>query len=261
MKLLKKQDVISNGVIDASEKLVEESFAVHRHDFFELEYIIEGSGDYTVNGVRYDIAPGKLFFLSPADIHSVQSDRIRLINVMFAGEVESEPLYRLIMQRSACEFYPQGEDGKLVALLAKETVAANSRGAVSDSLLFLNTLLCKLSTMRADAEVSYPSHIKKAIIYLLENFTSDITLEDTAKHIGISKNYLSELFHKEVSVSYKQYLDDLRFRYIVSLLRFSDISITEAYEKCGFDDYANFSRRFKLRYGCPPSEYRRSFSK
>ena len=91
----------------------------------------------------------------------------------------------------------------------------------------------------------------------MENFKNGISLEDAAENVGLSKAYLSDYFVKQTGINFKEYLDNLRFTYARTLLEFTDNSVNDVYQESGFKDYANFTRRFKKKFGFTPSEYRK----
>lgn len=44
--------------------------APHRHDFYFIVLFTKGSGTHIIDFISYDIKPGSLFFMSPAQVHS-----------------------------------------------------------------------------------------------------------------------------------------------------------------------------------------------
>ena len=56
---------ITNGMLSAERKEIKGKFERHGHEFFEIEYIISGSGIYSVDGTEYRIEKNMLFFMSP----------------------------------------------------------------------------------------------------------------------------------------------------------------------------------------------------
>ena len=101
-----------------------------------------------------------------------------------------------------------------------------------------------------------PPYTRRAILFIMNNFRRGITLEEVARHLGLSTAYFSDLFQKQVGRSFKAYLDDLRFSYAENLLMLSDLPVGCVFAEAGFRDYANFARRFKARHGSTPKEYR-----
>jgi two-component system response regulator YesN len=94
------------------------------------------------------------------------------------------------------------------------------------------------------------------VVYILENFRFGVTLEQTAKHIGLAPVYLSGLFKRELGQNFKNYVDHLRFTHAAHMLKQTDLSVAEICSLAGFNDYANFSRRFRQLYGTSPRNYK-----
>ena len=117
----------------------------------------------------------------------------------------------------------------------------------------LNVILGKLAALRsASPHVGTP--IKNAMLYLLHHFRENPTLAETAAHVGYAPPYFSALFKEEVGIGFKEYVDRLRFDYAKKLLMHSKISVARVCRECGFEDYPNFIRRFKKRFGISPSQ-------
>ncbi len=262
MKQLDKRDFLQNGVIDASIHTLNGEFEVHRHDFFEIEYILSGTGDYVIDGVRHELSAGKLFFLTPANFHTVRGDKLSLINMMFTPTpVTADALFSLTVEHSFPVFSPHGSEKSLIELLLFEILEAVKIPDNAYAMRLSATLFSKLARMQTVHSPAPIPYVKEAVLYLLSHFTEPITLPKTAKQLGLSPNYLSELFHAEVGVGFKEYLDELRLDYIAKLLIYSPLPITEVAISGGFADYANFVRRFKAKYGVSPSVWRKNTEK
>ncbi len=262
MKQLKKQELLQNGIIDASIHTLDSVYEVHRHDFFEIEYILSGTGSYVINGNRHPIEPGMLFFMTPADFHAVESCDMTVINLMLSHTRETaDALFSLTVRQASSTsraFQPTGTARQLIELLLEETVEALKKADMAYAMRLSSVVLSKLAQI-APEEPSQPgTYVKDAVLYLLSHFTEPITLSQTAKHVGISQNYLSELFHAQTNMRFKAYLAELRLDYISKLLLYSDLPISEISLAGGFADYVNFVRRFKEKYGQSPAAWRRN---
>lgn len=47
--------------IGASKKRINGDYSIHWHDFYEIEFILDGSGTYIIDGIDYPIKKGMLF--------------------------------------------------------------------------------------------------------------------------------------------------------------------------------------------------------
>lgn len=254
MRILNKEKHIPHSVLAASRKHFLGNCAPHGHDFFEIEYILSGSGTYQIDGVSHSMEPGSLFFLSPANIHAVIGAKVEMFNVMFACEPNEAILYLLSSGARLLKLC-DGDRSLAEALLTELVTVQQSDHHYAFTLL--QCLLQKLTHIASATPAPLPLYTGRAILFMLNNFRRGITLEDTSCYLGLSKAYFSDLFFREVGKNFKAYLDDLRFTYAENLLLLTDLPVGEVYLQSGFADYANFARRFKVRYGTSPSAYRR----
>ncbi|MBQ8894314.1 MAG: helix-turn-helix domain-containing protein [Clostridia bacterium] len=254
MRVFSKHKFIENGILSAQRKWYSGVGSAHSHDFFEIEYILQGSGCCTVNGTPYPVKPGMLFFLSPADTHSLSAESTELYNVMFpCSFFDTDLLFSLFAPGTAVAVCLSASNRAVMESLLGETVGREPEYARH----FLRCILLKLSTLIPHLNSRPDSHIQAAIVYILENFRSAITLQETAEHIGLTAAYLSTLFRQETGKNFKTYVDELRFDHAARLLRSTELPVSEICPAAGFNDYANFSRRFRQKYGCSPGDYRK----
>lgn len=98
--------------------------------------------------------------------------------------------------------------------------------------------------------------VKYAIAYLQQNYTRPISRQELASVVGVSKDYLSHIFQKELGLSPLDYLNRYRILQAKTLLRNTNDSITVIAGKVGFDDLSYFNRVFHKQVGCSPRTYR-----
>lgn len=256
MEFLNKQQLIKNEVITASHKSLSESLNTHVHDFFEIEYIIKGCGTYIIDGVEYPIQDNMLFFMSPSAFHSFDNVNAEVINVMFPCSIcDMSILFKLFFGKKSAVF--TDNPNTLIKRHLERIVTCCNEKDYTYAITFLQCMLYELNTLTPLSNENYTTHVQSAIIYITENFRENITLTETAEHVGLVPVYLSKLFYKEIGVNFKVYLDNIRFDHATKLLTFSNASISDVCAQSGFVDYANFHKRFKKKYNVTPKEYRK----
>lgn len=97
---------------------------------------------------------------------------------------------------------------------------------------------------------------EKAMKYIEENMTADLSLELIADALHISASHLSRTFKKSAGISLTDYINQFRIDKAKELLRSTDIYIYAVSEMVGYHDATYFSSMFKKLVGVSPSEYR-----
>ncbi|CAM3826632.1 response regulator [Cohnella lubricantis] len=101
--------------------------------------------------------------------------------------------------------------------------------------------------------------IEKAIEYIRSHYAEDISLEDLARHVGMSGSYFSSFFKQETGDNFVEYLTRLRIDKAKTLMMDADLRLYEISQLVGYQDVKYFSRLFKRHVGATPAEYRQFF--
>ena len=99
--------------------------------------------------------------------------------------------------------------------------------------------------------------IYRTVSYISSHFTENVTLTSMAKDLYISPYALSRVFSGTFHTNFNGYLNNKRLEHVVSLLQYTDQSITEAYENAGFESQRTFNRAFTEKFHMSPREYRK----
>ncbi|CAI6041403.1 response regulator [Cohnella sp. JJ-181] len=98
--------------------------------------------------------------------------------------------------------------------------------------------------------------VHKAMAYIREHYTQELTLQMVADHVHISRNYFSVLFKKQTELNFIDYIIQLRIAKAKELLRNRSAKVYEVAELTGFNDVKYFSKLFKKMTGSTPADYR-----
>jgi len=100
--------------------------------------------------------------------------------------------------------------------------------------------------------------VKQAIAYLHQNYTRPISRWEIAEAIGMSEDYLSRVFNRELNISPWDYLNRYRIFQSKQLLINTTEAIGSIARQVGFKDQAYFSRVFHKVTGMSPQGFRDS---
>jgi signal transduction histidine kinase/AraC-like DNA-binding protein/ABC-type sugar transport system substrate-binding protein len=98
--------------------------------------------------------------------------------------------------------------------------------------------------------------VKQALAFLHQNYTHTISRKQIADELGVSENYLSQIFRQETTLSPWDYLNRYRISQARNLLTQTDERITQIGLKVGFNDPAYFCKVFHKLTGYSPQEFR-----
>jgi AraC family transcriptional regulator len=105
------------------------------------------------------------------------------------------------------------------------------------------------------------SRIRRAIALLRAHRTKDLSMDELATQIGLSRSRFYDLFQLCTGFSPRTYLDLLCVEAAISRLSSGRRKIAEVSAELGFSAQSNFTRFFLNHVGVPPSEYRRYASR
>lgn len=123
------------------------------------------------------------------------------------------------------------------------------------------TMLVKYILLENMLKPYYDETVQKAINFINENLSDDISVHTIAKGIGVSKNVIYRRFHSFFNCTVSEYINSLRVERACDLLLKSDMSVEEISRTIGFTSASYFSKTFKRQKGLSPFKYKKSFSK
>lgn len=100
--------------------------------------------------------------------------------------------------------------------------------------------------------------IRNATAYIKDHYSEDLSVDGLARKFGLTPNYFSHLFKKEVGVRFSEYINKCRIEEAKRLLKEPHLMAYEVTGLVGFQDYKYFFKVFKKMEGCSPSDYRKS---
>ena len=103
--------------------------------------------------------------------------------------------------------------------------------------------------------------IHQALNFIEYHYSEDISLDDVAKELNLSKNYLCSIFKKETGENMSLYINKRRIDKAKQLLLESDSKIKDIFERVGYSNPQYFSKVFKKITGLTIIEYKEGMGK
>lgn len=118
-----------------------------------------------------------------------------------------------------------------------------------------------LKSIMAEGQTSLspatPHKLKKAILYIRQNYSQKITLTDLCSFCNVSKQQLIRYFKEYLRTTPVTYINEFKLNKAKEyFLSSPHLSIKEVCNELGFDDQHYFSRIFSKHNGETPSQYK-----
>ncbi len=136
-------------------------------------------------------------------------------------------------------------------IVGRNVTAADLKG-------YLSAILLRMVELRDRSSSSQlRSLLKQAAAYIDRHFTEEsLSLNQVAREVNISANYLSAVFSQEMGATFTEYVTGKRMDLAKELLRTTDKRSGEVAAAVGYRDPHYFSFLFKKTQGCTPRDYR-----
>ena len=248
----------------------------HRHDFYELTYVLGGSGHYDIlddqgNSKAVTVEANQMMLWDGRVAHRAQDDPetpLRQSIVIFDHEYLKHPGVARELGRQLSKSNPLVIRNPMFTTRLKPLMrtimmelrgkkALNAEVVYSTLLGILTTMLRSSTGLEQIRDDALDHRIKKAISYIHENYFNHLTIKEMASCCSLSVRHFSELFKKHTSQTFIQYLHAYRVEIIKKALCETTKSITEIAFEAGYDDPAHFIQHFKKLESIPPSQYRK----
>ena len=232
-------------------------------DHYIIHYVLGGRGTYTVGGITYNLCENDGFLICPNTIVHYQADVDDPWSygwVGFNGFKALTYLKQAGLDNSAPVFSYNRDSflrNKLTEMIGTKQL---SRGK---EIRLLGLLYEFLSQLVETAEVDLTeesnnreAYVKKALEYILMNYSRKISVSQIARSVGLDRSYLYSLFMEYLNTSPQEYLINFRIEKACDLMRSNSLSIGDIARSVGYDDPLTFSKVFRKLKGVSPSTFK-----
>lgn len=258
------------------------AYVCHWHEDLEFLCVMEGHMSYFVNGARYLLREGEGIFVNARQLHyGYSGDKtnsrffcILLNPLLLCATAWLE--HRFIRPLIANGNFPAVAltresrwKGELLDLLVRAKAAYDGRedGFELELQSYFYQIWRKLYQNMGDMgaaqtqENAKLSCLKRMMDYIGSHIQQKVSLADIAAAGGICASGCSQLFRAYLNQTPMEYLTGCRLELACTMLRETDLGITDIAYRAGFSGASYFSERFRQHYGCSPRAFRASLGK
>lgn len=231
-----------------------------------LIYCTDGKGWIQLEKDKILIRAGEVFVIPMGTPHSYGADAENPWTIYwfhFVGSQCNETATAIMAEANKGIWIGFSEQRNTIF---KQISTAFLKGYSASNLLFANLLLpYYLATFiipeyfqaeTLNKKILSPTD--KAILFMQQNLSTTLTLDNIAQSAHLSVSFFSKKFKQETGYAPIEYFNYLRIQKACQLLHFSQLRINEVASEIGIDDPFYFSRLFKQQMGRSPVAYRKN---
>jgi AraC family transcriptional activator of pobA len=253
----------------------------HRHDFYEILYLNNGSGFHIIDNNRYPISPPCVFFMSPGQTHKLElsqdisgyiflfTSEFYLINQDRKSRLLEFPFFFPVDRRNPpLELKNEKDDLFLRGLFIRGCEEIDRKDDHSDSLVrsLLDLILVsceKLYPGELHAIKTGRGHflVKQFLLLIEENYQKNLRVSNYADMLAVTPNHLTQMVRE---VTGKTSVALLREKYILEIKRLllhSNLTVSEIAGLMNFEDQSYLTKYFKKCTGNTPRQFKRESMK
>lgn len=249
----------------------------HFHNEYELHYIVASSGKVFVGDYIGRFEPGNLVLTGPRLPHNWISNRdsdthyeLRDMAVQFEHDVigsvakllpEFRELLPLLEEaRRGIQFLDMEKDADYFMRAIRKSSGPTRLGYFCQFMHALagceNRKILSSMPFKPTVDAVGLDRVNAVVNYVVSHYQESISSGEMAGLVGMNVSYFSRFFKKSTGNTFNEFLTQIRISKACELLGTSDRQITSICYDVGYNNVANFNRRFLERKKVTPREYR-----
>ncbi|MDV4149322.1 AraC family transcriptional regulator [Clostridium sp. AL.422] len=233
------------------------NFPKHLHRSFELIYVKSGSIQVSINNRIFDVKEDQCLLILPYEMHSFITEGTSESYICVFSPEYIKTFHNMV--------YEKYLDNPIFTLphefkdLIINNIFKNKTNLIQMKAYLY--LVCSEVLENSDIMENNKNDyelLHKALNYIQENFTKDISLQDIAKEFGYSYTYLSKYLNNTLGISFVDFINENRINYSMYLLKNTEETITNIAYICGYSSIRSFNRNFLKINNLTPKLYRKN---
>lgn len=247
------------GIADPEYHIVRETGLISH----QILYTRSGAGNLIIDGISYPQKKGSLFYLAsgvPHEYYPLVEDEWSTCWVVFRGAYLTELLQGIGLERFAYHADLVGEEIEKIFCQMLSAAKDPVNGDEKCSVLVYEYIIAVRQAFLAKeryGERTAGGMVEKAIVYMNENYASDITLEQLADISEVTKQHFCRVFKEKMKMRPMEYLARKRISVARGLLVSTKLSVAEIGRAVGYDSLTYFGMVFKKYEGISPTDCRK----
>ncbi len=256
----------------------------HAHEFVELTYVYSGTCKQTVDMETIILKKGDICIIAPEVEHSLEGlnnciiyktritrgalDEISF-NLLDSKNIISEYIHSIVHSYEGYDYlvFKTGSDDAIrnrFLFMNRESRQKERfhHQMISNTMVVIFAFLIRNyeDTLQLPKTKQKSDKSRYEIMKMIQDDYINITLDDIAEKLNYSRDYTSRYIKKITGKNLIDIQKHIKLEKSVTLLKNTNMTISDISIKVGFNSVEYFIRSFKSQYKQTPSQYRKSNS-
>jgi AraC-like DNA-binding protein len=252
----------------------------HFHDELEITYILKSEGTKFIGDHISEFKPGEIILLGSRLPHywrnhsnyyqNLKEKDAEAIIIRFNKSYAGNDFLKLPPLKPVFDLLNDAKRGIYIGEPHPD-LQQKLMGFLSlnegQKIIALTEILLSIATLKTYSylcSIGYAHQFKsndiekidKVYNYVLNNFKSDLSVNDIALKCNMNTAAFCRYFKKKTGKTFKDFMNEIRLGHAAGLLMKIDFTIAEVAFESGFNTASYFNRIFKRAKGITPTAYR-----
>jgi len=255
-----------------------------KHQHMEVFFVVEGKGQVEINNRVAFVSEGDVLMIDSMIPHRIcgidKSSPFVVMALMFDITAFIRDEYKVFHKEELAKFFNKIStssykiNGKtkisskvqnILFDIEDEFLDTEDSNVIRSFLILLLSYLVQYNNDQREngkilSKTPHGAEVEKAMIYINQNISQNLTLDRLARIANMNKTYFSTVFKKVTGMTVWEYILNARIELAISYLTKNndEFNITEILSMCGFNNATSFNKTFKKFTGKTPTEYKNS---
>ena len=252
---------------------------LHYHPEIELVYIIKGTGKQFIGDSIHYFKSGDMILVGENTPHLWQSDKkdfskkadsaceayfIHFMQDCFGAAFFNLPenkILQTLLKKAKQGIRISGSTRSEIVHLMKELLNASSTKRIMLLIKVLDLIATSnhtktICTQNVNFNASDSERINAICQYIMQHFNHKLSLKDVAEVAHLSPNAFCRYFKSRIKKSFSNFLIEVRIEHACKLLAETQMPVADVCFECGYNNFSNFNKNFKVITKKTPLQYR-----
>jgi len=259
----------------------------HNHNYFEIIFVENGSGNHTINGIKFPYKRNDIFLLAPKDTHFFEIEKhstlthFKFTELLFSGKVNLPDRKYWLQRIEQLLHRPNVIPGDVITHEEDRTIIWDIQkvvmkefknekiyykeiisNAISTILsIIVRNISDKFSPIDKDTSVN-DSKIDQILSHIRQNvYDNHLTkIHYMADKFNMSQSSISSYFKKATGESIHQFVTKYKMKLVEYRLLHTEFTIAEIAYQLGYTDESHLTKTFKKHFSMSPKQYRKKLT-